>query len=275
MGVFVKYSVLIPTLNEEKYIGVLLQALVNQEFKDFEVIVIDAVSEDKTKQVVDTFRGKLSVTFVESPKRGVSFQRNYAAKMAKAGHLIFFDADVAPEPEFIAKIDRYIGKEKVDVLSSWNVPISDKLVDEFLYWAFNRLYLESVKDRFPAAVGTFIYVKKSAFDAVGGFQEEVKLAEDFDLVGRMFKAGYKYALLKDPKIKFSVRRLEKEGRVQFVWKNIRAAFDYHLRGVGSLQGKYKHEFGKFDASAVAKDGSLKKYSKKVLSMIKKSGQTHG
>ncbi|HAI62918.1 MAG: Glycosyl transferase family 2 [candidate division WWE3 bacterium GW2011_GWF2_41_45] len=270
-----KYSVVIPTLNEEKYIGILLQSLVEQRFKDFEVIVVDAVSEDKTKQAVKEFDSKLALTFTESPKRGVSFQRNYGAKLAKAPHLIFFDADVAPEPEFISKIDLYIEKEKVDVLSSWNVPISDKLVDEFLYWAFNQLYLETVKDRFPAAVGTFIYANKSSFNAVGGFQEEVKLAEDFDLVGRMFKAGYKYALLKDPKIKFSVRRLEKEGRVQFVWKNIRAAFDYHLRGVGSLQGKYKHEFGKFDALVTEKSSRLKKYSKKVLSMIKKSGQTHG
>ena len=270
-----KYSVLIPTLNEEKYIGILLQALVDQEFKDFEVIVIDAVSEDKPRQVVDSFKDNLILTFVESPKRGVSFQRNYGAKMAKAPHLIFFDADVAPEPDFITKIDCYIEKGTVDVLSSWNVPISDKLIDEFLYWAFNQLYLETVKDRFPAAVGTFIYAKKSSFDAVGGFQEEVKLAEDFDLVGRMFKAGYKYALLKDPKIKFSVRRLEKEGRVQFVWKNIRAAFDYHLRGVGALQGKYKHEFGKFNLSVKEKDRSFMKYPKKVLQLIKKSGQTHG
>ncbi|GIW69846.1 MAG: glycosyl transferase [Patescibacteria group bacterium] len=239
-----KYSVLIPTLNEEKYIGTLLQSLVNQKFKDFEVIVVDANSEDNTRGVVETFKDKLKLTFVVSPKRGISFQRNYAAKMAKADHLIFFDADVAPEPDFISKVDAYIEKTPVDVLSSWNVPISDKLVDEFLYWVFNRFYLETVKNRFPAAVGTFIYVKKSSFEAVGGFHEEVKLAEDFDLVRRMFKAGYKYALLKDPKIKFSVRRLEKEGRVQFVWKQIRAGFDYHLKGAKALN-KYKHEFGKF------------------------------
>lgn len=247
-----KYSVLIPTLNEERYIGTLLQALVDQDYKDFEVIVIDAVSEDGTKLVVDTFSDKLNLSFVESPKRGVSFQRNYAAKLAKASQLIFFDADVAPEPDFISKIDSYLEKSSVDVLSSWNVPISDKFIDEFLYWVFNRFYLEPMKDKFPAAVGTFIYVKKDAFEAVGGFQEQVRLAEDFDLVRRMFKEGYKYALLKDPKIKFSVRRLEKEGRVQFVWKNIRAAFDYHLRGIGSLQ-TYKHEFGNFNSKKEARE----------------------
>lgn len=249
-----KYSVLIPTLNEENYIGILLQSLVDQEFKDFEVIVIDANSEDKTKEAVEKFKDKLYLQFVVSSKRGISFQRNYGAKLAKAEHLIFFDADVAPEPNFISKVDAYIQKSPVDVLTSWNVPISDKLVDEFLYWAFNRFYLETVKNRFPAAVGTFIYVKKSSFDAVKGFHEEVRLAEDFDLVRRMFKEGYKYALLKDPKIKFSVRRLEKEGRVQFVWKQIKAGFDYHLNGAAALN-KYKHEFGKFSSP---KESAMKK-----------------
>jgi glycosyltransferase involved in cell wall biosynthesis len=242
-----KYSILIPTLNEENYIGSLLQALCEQIYKDFEVIVIDAKSEDSTSKVVEGYKDRLALRFIESPKRGVSFQRNYAAKEAKAEHIIFFDADVTPEPDFLSKIETYSETHQVDVLSSWNIPISEKIVDEFLYWMFNRFYLEPLKDKFPAAVGTFIYVKKSSFNDVGGFREEVKLAEDFDLVRRMFKADYKYALLRDPAIKFSVRRLEKEGRVQFVWKNIRAAFDYHLRGVGSLQGKYKHEFGKFNS----------------------------
>ncbi len=273
-----KYSVLIPTLNEENYIGILLQALVNQEFKDFEVVVVDAVSEDKTKQVVETFKDKIDIRFVESPKRGVSFQRNYAANLAKAENLIFFDADVSPEPDFISKIDDYLEKNPSDILSSWNVPISDKFVDEFLYWVFNRFYLEPLKDKFPAAVGTFIYVKKSSFNAVGGFQEQVRLAEDFDLVRRMFKEGYKFALLKEPKIKFSVRRLEKEGRVQFVWKNIRAAFDYHLKGIGALQN-YKHEFGKFGSRKEENPQKLKKIKemlmKDVMELIKKSGQTHG
>ena len=241
-----KFSVLIPTLNEENYIGKLLQSLVDQTFKDFEVIVVDGNSVDKTVEIIETFKDKLDIRALKAEKRGVSCQRNFAAANAKADRLIFFDADVNPEPTFIEKVNAYISTNDVDILTSWNIPISDKKTDEFLYWVFNQFYLEPLKHRFPAAVGTFIYVKKSSFDCVGGFQEEINLAEDFDLVRRMFKKGFKYALLKDPAIKFSVRRLEKEGRIQFVWKNIRAGFDYHLKGVSKMQGKFKHEFGKFN-----------------------------
>lgn len=240
-----KYSVLIPTLNEEKYIGSLLQSLVDQRFTDFEVIICDGKSEDKTEEVALDFLNKLNLRFIKAPRRGVAFQRNFAASKALTDKLVFFDADVNPEPAFLYKIDRYLSKNPVDVLTSWNLPISKKLVDEFMFWAFNQLYLETVKNRFPAAVGTFMYVSKKAFDDVGGFSEEVTLAEDFDLVKQLFKRGYKYALLKDPKIKFSVRRLEKEGRVRFVWKNIRAAFYYHLKGSITSTKLFKHEFGKF------------------------------
>ncbi len=241
-----KFSILIPTLNEEKYIGKLLQSLVEQTYKDFEVIVVDGNSEDKTIEIIESFKDKLNVKALKAEKRGVSCQRNFAAANAKADHLVFFDADVNPEPSFIEKVNSYISVNDVDILTSWNIPISDKKVDEFLYWVFNQFYLEPLKHRFPAAVGTFIYVKKESFNSVGGFHEEINLAEDFDLVRRMFKKGFKYALLKDPAIKFSVRRMEKEGRVQFVWKNIRAGFDYHLKGAAKMQGKFKHEFGKFN-----------------------------
>lgn len=240
-----KYSVLIPTLNEEHYIGALLEALCDQTFKDFEVVVVDAASEDNTKGVVESYKDRLNLRFVISPKRGVSFQRNYAASQAQADRLIFFDADVTPENEFISKVDAYLETHEADVLTSWNIPLSDKKIDEFLFWLHNQLYLEAVKDIQPAATGTFIYVKKSSFDSVKGFDETLRLAEDYDLVARMFKKGFKYALLKDPVIKFSVRRLDKEGRVPFVWKNIRAGVDYHFKGVASMQKKYKHDFGIF------------------------------
>ena len=75
-----KFSVIIPTLNEEKYVGVLLNSLEKQEFKDFEVLVVDGNSKDSTCKVVRAYTKSVpNFRLIKSPKRGVAYQRNYGA----------------------------------------------------------------------------------------------------------------------------------------------------------------------------------------------------
>ena len=242
------FSICIPTLNEEKYIGGILGCLERQTFKDFEVIVADGKSSDNTKKEVMKFSDKLPLTFLESPKRGVSFQRNYAAKSAKGKYIIFFDADVMIEDDFLQKINSYLEKEDIDILTTWNKPISGKPIDEFIYLFMNIFMLELIKKKSPGAVGVFICVKKSSFEKIGGFRENVNFGEDFDLAKRLHDSGFTYALLKKPKIHVSVRRFDKEGRLNMIIKNLRAT-TYYLKDkenyIDKIQGKFKHEFGKF------------------------------
>ena len=242
------FSICIPTLNEEKYIGGILGCLEKQTFRDFEVIVADGKSSDNTKKEVMKFSDKLPVTFLESPKRGVSFQRNYAAKSAKGKYIIFFDADVMIEDDFLQKINSYLEKEDIDILTTWNKPMSSKPIDEFIYLFMNIFMLELIKKKSPGAVGVFICVKKSSFEKIGGFRENVNFGEDFDLAKRLNDSGFTYALLKKPKIHVSVWRFDKEGRLNMIIKNLRAA-TYYLKDkenyIDKIQGKFKHEFGKF------------------------------
>lgn len=242
-----KFSICIPTLNEEKYIGGILGCLTKQAHKDFEVIVCDGKSKDKTKQAVLKFSKKLDIKFIEAPKKGVSFQRNYAAKHAKGASIIFFDADVMIDKDFLEKINKYVETHNVDVLTSWNKPLSKRLDDDLIYFIHNVILLESIKKINPGAVGVFIFVKKKAFDAVKGFREDVYFGEDYDLVKRLHKKGFKYALLRKPPIRVSMRRMDKEGRLGMIRKEIKAV-SYYLASGGDyerIQGKVKHESGKF------------------------------
>ena len=77
------FSVIIPTLNEELYIPNLLTDLTHQKVFNFEVIVVDGKSSDKTKLIVGLFKNKLPLTFLESSKSNVSLQRNMGAKLSR------------------------------------------------------------------------------------------------------------------------------------------------------------------------------------------------
>ena len=77
------FSIVIPCLNEEKYLPKLLTNLEKQTLKDFEVIVVDGQSEDKTLAKATSFNNRLKIKTLKADKRNVSFQRNLGAKNAK------------------------------------------------------------------------------------------------------------------------------------------------------------------------------------------------
>ena len=82
-------SIVVPTLNEEKYLGKLLFGLGKQVFKNFEVIIVDGRSEDKTLKIANGFKDAFQLKTYSS-LRGTSVQRNFGAKRAKSDNLVFF-----------------------------------------------------------------------------------------------------------------------------------------------------------------------------------------
>lgn len=240
-----KFSIIIPTLNEENYIGGLLKSLKSQTFSDLEVIVVDGKSEDKTKEKVLEYQKKLDIKFVESPKRNIGFQRNYGIKYAKYNNLIFFDADILIENDFLNKINRYLENNHADVLTSWFEPLSNKKRDKLMFQIFN-VYLEAIKFISPGGGGAFIYAKREPFARVGGFSEDIMLGEDFDFIKKMDKSGYRYKLVRKPSIKVSVRRLNKEGRFRYATNILKAEIHSRIKGPIKDNKKIKYEYGKYD-----------------------------
>ncbi len=242
----VKFSVLIPTLNEEKYIGHLLDSLKAQSFTDFEVIIVDAHSDDKTVSLIKNYQTSLNLHVVNSSQRNISYQRNLAAKKAAADHLIFFDADVVVDKNFLGNIDRALIDHHFSIASSWLNPLSDRLADRVIFGLFNHVYLETAKYFTPGGTGAFLYVHKDVLCRVGGFDLTTNFGEDFDLIKRVHRLGYKYHLFRRPSIKFSVRRLDKEGRLFYLYKMIRSGIYYHTHGtIHDPKVFIKNEFGKF------------------------------
>src|SRR3989344_4421237 len=95
-------SIVIPTLNEEKYIPNLLNCLKNQTFKNFEIIVVDANSRDNTKKTISKFKD-LKIKIINSKIRNPGYQRNLGVKNAKNERILFLDADTKISEDFLEK----------------------------------------------------------------------------------------------------------------------------------------------------------------------------
>ena len=85
-------------------------------------------------------------------------------------------------------------------------------------------------------------MKKKAFLNLNGFSEEFFLNEDHDLVGRAYKAGFGVKMLTDTGIRFSFRRMQKEGKMKFIKEIIASRFHY-MSNKNPSEKIYAYEMG--------------------------------
>ncbi len=229
-------SIVIPTLNEENYIHCLLECLSKQTFKNFEVIMVDADSDDNTVFNAKRFNKKLDLRIFKSDKRNVSFQRNLGLKMAKYDIVLFLDADTSFDDYFLEKALKEMREKNVNIAGCSVYPDSNNLIDLFFFAGF-RIFIKFFY-KYIGFNGCCIFTLKSLHNKINGFDDSIKVGEDFDYVRRLKKITKIY-LLNSVKIKTSVRRFEKNGRLNTGIKILLIGF-YNL-----FIGKITHDLFKY------------------------------
>ena len=203
------FSIIIPALNEEDYIGLLLDSIVKQDFPDYEVIVVNGLSQDNTSKIVSDFTG---VKLLSSIKNNISHQRNLGGNIAKGKYLLFFDSDIVLPPGFLTSLyKQLVNHQNIDIYNSYLVPLSDKKIDHFLYFLLYLIIKASllVKPGFP---GSFIGIKREIFDKIKGFDEKIIFGEDQEFTERAVKNRARPYLFYKPSLFVSVRRFNLQGR---------------------------------------------------------------
>lgn len=213
-------SIIIPTLNEEKYLPKLLDCIKKQSYKDYEIIVVDGNSKDKTREIAKNY-GCRVYNEPEDIDGHPGIARNLGAYKSKGDILLFLEADIQIEINFLEKALKEFSERKLDIAGFYFISQNPKLIYKIILCVYN--FLIFVTQSFYAnANGGALMCKKWLFKKVKGFDETIKFAEDFDFVNRCGKYG-RFRLIKSMWVKFSVRRFESEG----VFK---LAFKYMLSG---------------------------------------------
>lgn len=234
------FSIIIPCLNEERYLPKLLKNLNSQNFKNFEVIVIDGNSEDKTVQAAKNFKSKYPLKIITTKIRNVSFQRNLGAKKAKGEIFIFFDADTQIPKNYLKEIATAFENKRPHFLTTYMKVNSIKPLEKS-YASLSNLIFETSKNfKKPAAYGCMQAVKRGAFFDVGGYDAKTKFAEDSQLFTKLSQFNYKYILLKKPCYIFSLRRYQSKGILNTITKQLRINLNIIRNGYHTpLKEEYK------------------------------------
>lgn len=218
------FSVIIPTLNEEKNLPILLASLAKQTDRDFEVTVSDCHSTDKTQEKVKEYKdGIPELHLVLCEAKNVGAARNRGAEHAKGTFFIFLDADVEVEERFIEGVKKEIDDYRLDAITLWN-RAKDRHLTGILIWSLLNISMTLFQKVKPGANGPCIIISKSFFQKIKGFDEEIVFGEDFDLMQRAHKEKARFAVFSKPVVYVSTRRFDKEGLFLSLFKSIKALF---------------------------------------------------
>jgi len=229
------FSIIIPTLNEAKYLPHLLTDLSNQTFQNYEVIIADGHSEDKTVTKAKEYSSVLpSLKIINSEKRHVCVQRNLGAQHAQADWLIFMDADNRLPSYFLQGARYRLESSPCHIASFWIEPDKHTPSSDLMSICTN-LGVEiqnNIKPRF--LLESLIMIDKYSFVKINGFDESTHYAEGVNLITQANKHSLIIKFFRDPIYYFSFRRFRKFGTLKML-KNTSQL------GIGTLINKeYKN-----------------------------------
>lgn len=197
-------SIIIPTYNEEDYLPVLLDSIKEQNFDDYEVIVADANSKDRTREIAE----KYGCIVVDGGLPAVG--RNNGAKVAKGDILLFLDSDLKLTDDYLRDVIYEFKMERLGIAITRMKPLSNKVEDK-LFHDFANYFMISVEKIKPHGAGCYgIIAKRSLHEECNGFDESLTFGEDTDYIERLAKKE-RFRVLRNAKIGVSTRRLEEEG----------------------------------------------------------------
>lgn len=235
-------SIVIPALNEEKFLPKLLQDLVEQQEKDFEVLIVDGHSTDQTFEKASEFKTSLNISIYEVQKRNAAFQRNYGAQKAVGKYVVFIDADTRLAKNFVKNLKKDLKKNVHLILIPQYLSYEKFFQSKAVLSALNLLIEASQKTKKALAIAVCLIFERNFFLHLQGFDERIVFAEDCEIVRKAKKAGVNARILKKTSVMLSLRRFQKEGVVTSLGKSLMGAI--HGLGHDGLKKKiFEYEMG--------------------------------
>lgn len=264
------FSIIIPTLNEELFLPKLLFDISKQSYKNFEVIVVDGKSEDKTIEKANIYKKLFTLNTFQVDTRSPSFQRNYGAKKAKGVYLIFLDADTRITKGFLKNIYKATKNNQSLMYLPQILPDNKQLSDKTAFQMINYIVEISLKTPRAFSTGGSMIIERGLFSFLKGFNDELYLCEDHNLVRRVKQLGVMPKMVSTIKIRVSLRRLYKEGRLQMFSKYLYATIQT-IRTDGIKEKIFEYKMGGADydknISSEKELTKLKNYINKYLNKL--------
>jgi glycosyltransferase involved in cell wall biosynthesis len=200
------FSIIIPLYNRPQEIKELLDTLIQQTYKQFEVLVIEDGSKDNAMEVVYPYTVKLDLRYFFKENEGQGFTRNYGFERAKGDYFIIFDSDCLIPPDYLQIVNDRL---TTDWLDAYGGPDdshpSFTPVQKAISYSMTSPFTTGGIRGNKKGIGQFhprsfnMGVSRNVWEKVGGFLI-TRAAEDLEYSIRIHSAGFKIGLIPDAKV---------------------------------------------------------------------------
>jgi len=223
------FSIIIPLFNKEDHIDTTLKSALNQTFTDFEILIVNDGSTDKSEEKVSDFKDD-RIQYFSKMNEGVSATRNFGISKASGKYIAFLDADDLWRLDFLQNMSLLILQfpdEKV-FSSAIEVEIDGKIFEASYSIPKNEKpqlidFFEGSSNQTALFTSSAVF-KKSVFNQVGNFDTNLKTGEDIDLWIRIglqhkvvfsWKIGARYCEAKNSLSKNNIDYAEKSDFLKY------------------------------------------------------------
>ena len=181
-----KISVIVPVYNTEKYIKKCIESIINQTYKDIEIIIVNDGSEDNSEKIIESYIDKnVNIIYLKKENGGLSDARNYGLKRATGDYICFVDSDDYIDLKLFENLEPYMSLD-YDLIKYKMIEVDEKykeikriegptFEEKNGEEAFNTLYAKDIMLQ-PA----ILYLYKREFLQENNFEYPVgKYHEDF------------------------------------------------------------------------------------------------
>ena len=217
-------TIVIPAKNEAKLIPRLLTSLTMQDYSKMpstRVLVADANSTDGTPEIVMSFRDRLNVSVIRGGMPSVG--RNLGAAQAESEYVLFLDADI--EPAHISVVRRAVElaqRKQLHCVTTNILCRGGSWIDTAVY-GVNNFFQYASQAHHPFATGMFMLFERKKFWELGGFNERVLYAEDYQLTLQVERS--RFGIVRGG-VYTTNRRFQKMGHLRVGWLFLKTFMNY-------------------------------------------------
>ncbi|MBU2541257.1 MAG: glycosyltransferase family 2 protein [Candidatus Omnitrophica bacterium] len=210
-------SVIIPIYNRAQYLPDAVNSVLNQSYKDFEIIIVDDGSTDNTREVAERFirQHPSVIRYFSQANKGPSAARNKGITEARGQYVAFLDADDEWLPEFLQKTTEamvanacqwvYTNAYRLELDASEATIKKDFFKAPVAIGANENLYSAVLREDVIGGPSKVV-IMKECFKKVGGFHKDFRIREDWEMWIRLAKHGFKICKVEEPLYIYKVRK---------------------------------------------------------------------
>jgi glycosyltransferase involved in cell wall biosynthesis len=201
-------SVVMPAYNAEDFIAEAIDSILGQTCQDFELIIIDDASTDKTSVIIEQYTKKDNRLRVYRNKsnKGIGANRSYGVKLAKGRYICWQDADDISIPERLQLQKDYLDNHpSVGVVGGFIEFFDEKSTGPVRTYAETDSSLRKSIFRYNPVAQPASMFRRECFDKVGLYDESYKVSEDLEM---LFRVGVYYEFANVQQVVLKYRQLE-------------------------------------------------------------------